>query len=131
MTTTTKKAAKKTTTKKATKVAKKPTTKAVKKITAKKATKTNTKRELLVCSDDKSFWVNNGEILNTLVALRDVLHDIEDDVFVYHVNEAQNDFADWVETVLEDTACAKDLRKAKKSDKAHDVVVKHLKYYQF
>lgn len=136
MNTVTKKVAKKTPVKKTAKVVKKPVTKAVKKVAPKKAVKkttlkpTDTTRELLVCADEKSFWVSNGEILNTLVALRDVLQNIEDDVFSYHVNGVQNDFADWVEAVLEDTACAKDLRKTKKSEKAHDVVVRHLKYYQ-
>jgi hypothetical protein len=120
----TKKATKKTT--KVKKVAKKATKKVAKKATAKKA---STKKPLLHASDDTSFWVSDGQILNSLLALRDSLNQMSKEVYQYHAGGKQNDFANWVEVVLCDEQCAHDLRKAKTPHSAKTVVVKHLKYY--
>jgi hypothetical protein len=54
---------------------------------------------------------------------------MDDALFAYHVSKGRNDFADWVEQVLLDAACAADLRTRKTKKTAHLVVVKHLKTY--
>jgi len=122
--TTTKKkpAAKKTATKKP--ATKKATTKKTKSTTAKKPTK-----DLLYASDEQSFWVTNGEILNSLMALHAALDDMPKDVFEFHATGPQNDFSVWVETVLCDADCAADLAKAKSQKSAKTTVAKHLKRY--
>ncbi len=113
-----KKAAKKT-------VAKKTSTKKVVKKTAKKSAK----KELVYADNQKSFWMVDGQILNSLVALRDALDEMESEVYSYHAGAARNDFANWVSEVLADAKCASELQKAKTPKSAKTVVVRHLKFY--
>ncbi|MCA9362985.1 hypothetical protein KC851_01570 [Candidatus Kaiserbacteria bacterium] len=117
------------------KTAKKTVKKAAKKVSSKVAkkatkTKTSTKKALRIANNQQSFWVTDGQILNSLLALRDALDAMEKDVYAYHADGWQNDFAQWVEIVLEDSACANDLRKAKTPRSARTVIVKHLKFYK-
>ncbi|MCA9362222.1 hypothetical protein KC906_02510 [Candidatus Kaiserbacteria bacterium] len=117
--------------KKATKtVTKKVSKKVVKKAAPKKqGAKVASKKELVYADNQKSFWVTNGQILNSLVALRDALDEMEKEVYSYHAGTAHNDFANWVSDVLCDQACAVDLEKAKTPKSAKTVVVRHLKTY--
>ena len=105
---------------------------AAKKTTAKKTSKkaTPTLRSLVYASNHQSFWVSNGLIQNSLVALSEALKQMEKEVFQHHVSKDKNDFADWVYDVLGDSSCATDLRKAKTLPSARSVVVKHLKFYK-
>jgi hypothetical protein len=104
--------------------------KVAKKAATKKAvSKSATKKPLVYANDQQSFWVNNGKVINSLVALRDALDEMEKEVYSYHAGEAHNDFAKWVSDVLADAACAVDLGKAKTPKTAKSVVVKHLKFY--
>jgi len=134
----TKNATKKTVTKKkVTKkvVPKKAVKKTVRKSVAKKtikksaAKKKATKESLVIAADHESFWVTNGQILNSLVALHNALDEMEKEVYRFHTDKAKNDFANWVDVVLKDTSCAKELLKAKTAKSAKTVVVKHLKSY--
>lgn len=112
------------------KVAKKAVIKKV--VSAPKKTsikKTITPKTLIYAGNEQSFWVKNGEVLNSLTSLYQALASMDEEVFAYHVTKDKNDFSDWVEMVLCDEACASDLRKAKNSDKACVVVAKHLKKY--
>lgn len=123
------------------KAPKKAAKKAVKKASPKKATakKTVSKKKAVAkktakpmlkkASNEKSFWVTNGAVLNDLVALAHALDVMEKEVFAYHVNKSKNDFADWVEAVLDDATCASSLRKCKTPKSAKTVVVKHIKLY--
>jgi len=102
------------------------------KATAKKtAKKTSAGKSLVYADNNTSFWLADGQILNSLVALRDALSTMEKAIFSQHVSAGKNDFANWVESVLDDTACAAELRKAKTPATAKTVVVKHLKIYTF
>jgi hypothetical protein len=56
---------------------------------------------------------------------------MEKEVYRYHTDKKQNDFANWVADVLGDVNCAKELDKAKTPRSAKTVVTKHLKYYRF
>lgn len=107
---------------------------AAKKAAPKKTTKSTRKkvseRELVYASNGESFWLADGRILNSLLALHDALNEIEKETFGHHVNSDKNDFADWVESVLCDADCAADLRKAKSPKGAKTVVVRHLKFYR-
>lgn len=137
----TKKATKKAPAKKvAKKTAKKVTKKVVKKVPAKKAVKKSpakrnlakkapTKKDLVFANEQTSFWVRNGQILNSLVALRDALDAMENEVYSYHAGGAHNDFANWVGAVLCDDKCANELEKAKTPRSAKTVVVRRLKFY--
>lgn len=113
-------------------VAKKVTKKAVPKKAGKKVTnkKAEKKMKMLVCApDDKCFWTTDGKILKNLAELQMAFGTMGDEVFLHHVTKEKNDFADWVEHVLEDARLAADLRKSKKPAKAQVIVSKHLRTY--
>jgi len=93
-------------------------------------TKAGATRDLVYAGDPQSFWTTDGAILNSLVALRDALAVMDNEVFAHHVAKDKNDFAEWVATVLDDSACARALRKVKTPASAHTVVVRHLKFYR-
>jgi hypothetical protein len=79
---------------------------------------------------EKCFWVNHGPVLKNLGDLRDALaHHVSDAQFAHHVGAGRNDFADWVETVLKDVACAKALRRAKTPEAALRAVESTLAAY--
>lgn len=106
---------------------KKTTTKSIKK--AIKKSSPNKKKPLVYADNNNSFWVSDGQILNSLMALRDALELMENEVYEYHAGKAQNDFSNWVSAVLADSACAKDLKKARTCKSAKTAVVRHLKLY--
>ena len=114
------------TTKKTT--AKKAVTKAVVKKTTKSIAASKGKK-LVYANNQKSFWVTNGQILNSLLALSDALETMEKNVYAHHVNKDRHDFADWVLSVLADVKCAEQLRQAKTVASAKTVVAQHLKSY--
>ncbi len=114
---------KKVATKAAPKVAKAPAKKVAKKATSK------TKATLVCAPGEQCFWTTDGRVLANLVELRDALASMTDDVFAYHVSKERNDFADWIEQVLEDRELAAAFRKSKKLNTAHDVVVTRLRIY--
>lgn len=93
---------------------------------AKKATKPP---RPVVAQPEHSFWTTDGQIFRSLHELAVAFGSMDETVFVYHANEAKNDFAEWVEHVLEDQACAADLRKAKNPKKAQLVTLKHVSLY--
>ncbi len=111
------------------KPAAKPAAKKVAKKTASKKTST-TGKSLVYADNETSFLVADGQILNSLVALRDALSTMEKSVYVSHVSGDKNDFANWVGVVLNDAGCARDLLGAKTPAAAKTVVVRHLKLYR-
>lgn len=105
---------------------------AVKKVVKKAVSKAKntTLRPLTYAPNEKSFWLHDGQVLNSLVALNEALSEMEKAVFLHHVTKEKNDFADWVEQVLNDLDCAAYLRKAKTPKTAKAAVVKSLRFYQ-
>lgn len=127
----TKKTTKKTVAKKA---PVKQTTKNIAKKNTKKTTKENVagkqKVRALVCaSGEECFWTTDGSVLENLHELHIAFGSMDDEVFLHHVSLQKNDFADWVEQVLDDAMCAAALRKAKKPASAASVLIKHLRQY--
>ena len=114
---------KKVATKAARKVTKAPAKKVAKKATAKA-------KPTLVCAPgEQCFWTTDGRIIANLVDLQEAFASTTDDVFAYHVSKERNDFADWIEQVLEDAELAAAFRKSKKLNTAHDIVVTRLRIY--
>jgi len=116
------------------------TKKVVKKVTAKKVSsaKPRTKvaavivKEPLVYADNEtSFWVADGNILNSLVALHEALLAMSSATFSHHVTKQKNDFSEWVRDVLGDTECATALKIATTPKRAAAVVAKALKNYSY
>ncbi|MBN1377226.1 hypothetical protein JW949_02735 [Candidatus Woesearchaeota archaeon] len=55
--------------------------------------------------------LKNGRLVRSLKELIDALKKIDENVFKYHVNRHKNDFAEWIEDVLEKEELANELRK--------------------
>ncbi len=84
----------------------------------------------MVCASGEScFWTTDGQVLRDLNELQIALSDMSDEVFKHHVTAKKNDFADWVDHVLEDGDCALELRTSKKPSTARAIVVRHLRTY--
>lgn len=121
---------KKAPTKKATK---QRTTAAASKKTARKTSskKPATSSQPLVYADDaRSFWTSNGEVLNSLLALRDALERMDKQSYAHHVTPEKNDFAMWVSDVLCDPVCADELNGCTTPRSARTVVVRRLRVYE-
>ncbi len=86
-------------------------------------------RALVCAPGEKCFWTTDGQILEDLNQLQIAFGSMDEEVFLHHVTKEKNDFADWVEYVLEDAACASDLRRTKKPKSARTVVIRHLRSY--
>ena len=122
-------------------VAKKVAAKApVKKVVAKKtvnkkplakASVAVTKEPLLYADNETSFWVADGNILNSLVALHEALLSMSSKTFSHHVTKQKNDFSEWVKDVLYDADCAAALKTATTPKRAALVVAKALQRYSY
>jgi hypothetical protein len=87
-------------------------------------------RALVEAPPDKCFWVNHGPVIRNLRELRDALaYTISEAQFAHHVTAHKNDFAAWVEAVLDDAPCAKALGRAKSRAAALKVVATRLAAY--
>lgn len=101
-----------------------------KKVSTKKAVKKATSpKRLVVASDSESFWVHDGQVLNSLIALEQALKSMKPSVYNYHLTEGSSHFADWVETVLADAVAAEALRQSRTAKAAYTVISVHLKKY--
>lgn len=111
---------------------KKPTKKVAKKAAVKKSARKTSSRDeklLVYANGPTSFWTTDGQILNSLIALRDALDTMEKAVYEHHVTAKKNDFAAWVKDILYDDECAIALKKAKGPKSARTTVVRYLKKY--
>lgn len=112
---------------------KKQASKTVKKTAKKVASRTSKKTpdfKALVCAyDGECFWSRDGQILSNLSDLSFAIGSMDDEVFLHHVTQEKNDFADWVEHVLQDQECAQALRAAQKKTQAKKIVELHLRNY--
>lgn len=61
--------------------------------------------------DGRFFYVSNGLVLKSLRELINALHSIPDEIFYFHVNSEKNDFANWVNDVLNRRDIADNIRK--------------------
>jgi hypothetical protein len=105
-------------------VSKKPATK-------KRSAKRTGLRTLVVAVNDDRFWVVNGPVLSNIFELHEaLLHEMLPEQFLYHAMGAQNDFAQWVEHVLEDAASARVIRRAEDQYEAATKLKRQLRYYK-
>ena len=68
------------------------------------------------------FWCCDGQILKNLKQLRDAFSVMSEDTFAYHVNEAKNDFSNWVKDIIKDEVLASDMLKATSKTKSAKIV---------
>lgn len=83
----------------------------------------------VVAPEEKRFWLHGGGILKDLADLHAALLAMSTEQFKYHTTSGTNHFSLWVEAVLLEPACAKDLLKAKTKKDAAKKVEEALKRY--
>jgi hypothetical protein len=100
------------------------------KTVAKKSVVKKAEFKAMVCAvDGECFWTRDGRILQNLQDLHLAFGSMDEEIFLHHANTEKNDFADWVEHVLEDLDVAVELRTAKERTEAEKMLATHLKSY--
>jgi hypothetical protein len=61
--------------------------------------------------DGKVFWCSDGRVVRNMQELAAALREMSDDIFSNHLNSDKNDFSNWLNDVVGDTALSKDLRR--------------------
>ena len=56
---------------------------------------------------EEYFRLSNGRILKNLYELMNALESMDDDSFIFHVNEQRNDFSSWIRDIFKDEELAK------------------------
>jgi hypothetical protein len=75
---------------------------------------------------DKWFYFAGGKSAQDLEELESALRDIPDSEFVFHVNTGKNDFANWVEGVLDERDLAAELRTVMERKDTLEIIKRHL-----
>ena len=75
---------------------------------------------------DKYFWVHNGPIVKNLKELMEALHHMSDRQYEYHTGPRGNDFARWVNDVLEERVLAKKVTKAEGREKLISLIAAYI-----
>ncbi len=75
---------------------------------------------------ESCFWLCDGQILKSMEDLSRALKSMNDDVFRYHVNEAKNDFANWIRNILKDQELANNMSKVRDRSRAASIVESRL-----
>lgn len=89
-----------------------------------------TKKSLFWAPDAWCFWSADGRVSRNLKDLRDGLKDMSDETFRYHVSKEKNDFAKWIEDVLQEPVFARKMKTMKTRLTALRTVESELKKYQ-
>lgn len=76
--------------------------------------------------EDKEFVLVDGRKLKDIKELAFALGDMADNVFWHHVNDARNDFVNWVTDVIDDKELAESLKNARDRVNAQITVLKHI-----
>jgi hypothetical protein len=87
-------------------------------------------KDLVQADGTNSFWVHEGPVIKNLRELKMALDMMNDDQYFYHANKRKNDFASWVDAVLQDKPCAMALRKSKTRKAASRAVERALLEYK-
>jgi hypothetical protein len=86
-------------------------------------------RQVVNANDANAFWLHNGDAIRNIHDLKHAFDIMTQEQFTYHLNQDKNDFALWVQNVLQDNECAEDLTRAKTRLGASRILFKHLKKY--
>lgn len=76
--------------------------------------------------NEHAFMTSDGRVLRNLRELGDELKTMQDETYNYHANGEKNDFANWVQDVVKDTALANSLRKAPNREQAVKAVISRI-----
>ncbi|HLC64604.1 MAG TPA: hypothetical protein VJI46_00600 [Candidatus Nanoarchaeia archaeon] len=75
---------------------------------------------------EKSFWVNNGPVVNNLQQLPDALRKMKNGQFAHHVNRDKNDFANWIRDVVGDAKLADEIAKTTKKNALINIIERRI-----
>ncbi|MFH1771117.1 MAG: hypothetical protein ABH828_06210 [archaeon] len=96
-------------------------------VAKKKVSKKSTqKKGLKKVPSEVSFYIVNGTVCSDLLELAEALEGLAEDHFKHHVNEMKNDFANWVEHIIEEPQLANKLREAETKEKHVIILLKHV-----
>ena len=73
-------------------------------------------------AQEKCFNTSNGMVLRNLHELAQAISHMEENVFLHHVTKEKNDFATWVQEVVEDSYLASKLIKTRKQPKSASLI---------
>jgi hypothetical protein len=68
------------------------------------------KKTLGTAPEEYHFVLSDGRRLKSLFELADAVHDMNDDIFRSHVNDARNDFSSWVKDIFDEPHLAEELK---------------------
>ena len=71
------------------------------------------KKVLGEAPEEHHFVVADGKKLKNIIELADALETMSEEIFRHHVNEAKNDFSNWVKDIFYDHSLAEDIARAK------------------
>ena len=75
-------------------------------------------RALSDTDEHHAFWFCDGSVLKNIEELYATLLRVDDSAYRYHANSEKNDFGNWINDVLGDSALAKQLRGKEKKEVA-------------
>jgi hypothetical protein len=79
-------------------------------------------------SAQEVFVLLNGQRLKNVKELADVMGKLEDHVFNHHVNDARNDFAQWLKDVFKEVDLAKEVSGCRDKNRLQLVLYKHISH---
>lgn len=68
------------------------------------------------------FWLKDGGVIKNLKELSEIMNNMSDDTFNYHVNDQKNDFSNWIKDVHGEEDVASGLLRAKTREEAADYI---------
>jgi len=72
------------------------------------------------------FYLNNGKKLKNIAELMESLKDMGQDLFSFHVNEQNNDFANWIRDVFGAKELARRIRLARYPSTMLKSIIKYI-----
>jgi len=72
------------------------------------------------------FFLCNGQVIKNVKELADIMENIDDGVFNYHVTADKNDFANWIKDIFENVGLANELAGVKDKGSTRLILYKHL-----
>jgi hypothetical protein len=68
------------------------------------------------------FWLCDGRLIKDLEELTQVMKDMKDDVFNFHVNDYKNDFSNWIRDIIKNEKLAQEVSKTKTKKDAYEIL---------
>jgi hypothetical protein len=87
-------------------------------------------KKLSACGKEESFFANNGGAYSSLYDLKHGLEQMDEGAFGHHVNDAKNDFSNWVGDVIGDATLAQGLMHLSDKDSMHKRVALRIRFLE-